>query len=60
MVDTESCVANSHNSSIDLILTNKPSSFQQTMATETGLSNFHFLWVSLFWAKAKKCVLQKL
>ena len=41
------CVINSHKSTIDLILTNKPSSFQITMATKTGLSDFHNL-VSIF------------
>ena len=34
MVDTETCVTNSDKSAIDLILTNKPSSFQKTMATK--------------------------
>ena len=41
------CVINSHKSTIDLTLTNKPSSFQITMATKTGLSDFHNL-VSIF------------
>ena len=34
LVDTETCVTNSDKSTIDLILTNKPSSFQKTMATK--------------------------
>ena len=46
-VDNETCVTNSHKSTIDLILTNTPSSFKKTMATETGLSDFHKL-VSTF------------
>ena len=47
LVDSETCVTNSHKSTIDLILTNKTSSFQKTLATETGLSDFHKL-VSTF------------
>ena len=47
LVVTKTCVTNFHKSTIDLILTNKPSSFQKTMATETGLSDFHQL-VSIF------------
>ena len=48
LVDTETRVKNSHKSTIDLILTNKPSSFQKTMATETGLSDFHKLVSTFF------------
>ena len=47
LVDTETCVTNAHKSAIDLILTNKPSSFQKTMAAETGLSDYYKL-VSTF------------
>ena len=47
LVDTETCVTNAHKSAIDLILTNKPSSFQKTMAAETGLSDCYKL-VSTF------------
>ena len=36
LVDTETCVTNSHKLAIDIILTNKPSSFQKTIAAETG------------------------
>ena len=36
-------VTNSHKSIIDLTLTNKQNSFQKTMPTETGLSDFHKL-----------------
>ena len=58
LVDTETCVTNSHKSTVDLILTNKPSSFQKTMATETGLSDFHKLVSTFFksrcsWLKSK-------
>ena len=48
LVDTEACVTNSHKSTIDLTLTNKPSSFQKTMAAETGLSDFHKLVSTFF------------
>ena len=36
-------VTNSHKSIIDLTLTNKQNSFQKTMPTGTGLSDFHKL-----------------
>ena len=48
LVDTKTYVRNSHKSTIDLILTNKPSSFQKTMATETGLYDFHKLVSTFF------------
>ena len=48
LVVTKTCVTNFHKSTIDLILTNKPSSFQKTMATETGLSDFHELVSTFF------------
>ena len=41
LIDTQTCVTNSHKSTIDLIVTNKPNSFQKTMAIKTGLSDFH-------------------
>ena len=47
LVDTETCVTNSHESTIDLILTNKPNPFQKTMDTQTGLWHFHKLFVFL-------------
>ena len=43
LVDTEIYATNSHKLTIDLILTNKPSSIQKTMATVTELSDFHKL-----------------
>ena len=46
LVVTETCVTNFHKWTIDLILTNKPSSFQKT--TETGLSYFHKLVSTFF------------
>ena len=41
LVDTTACATNSHESTIDLILTNKAGSLQKTMATEMGLSDLH-------------------
>ena len=48
LVDTESCVTNSHKSTIVLILRNKPNSFQKAMAIETGLSDFQKLVSTFF------------
>ena len=48
LVDTETCVINSDKSTIHLILTNKPSSFQKTMTTETGLGDFDKLVSTFF------------
>ena len=44
LVDAETCITNSQKSTID----NKPSSFQKTMATETGLRDFHKLVSTFF------------
>ena len=43
LVKSETCFMNNHKSTIDLILTNKPRSFQITNATETGVSDCHKL-----------------
>ena len=44
LVNKPTCFKNPNNpSNIDLILTNKPRSFQNTSAIETGLSDFHKL-----------------
>ena len=43
LVKTETCFMNNHKSTIDLILTNKPRSFQITNVTETGVSDCHKL-----------------
>ena len=48
LADTKTCVTNSHKTTIDLILTNKPNSFQKTMATETRLSDFQKLFSTFF------------
>ena len=43
LVKGYTCYSKTHMSSIDLILTNKTSSFQLTEATETGISDVHLL-----------------
>ena len=47
LVKEPTCYKNADNPScIDLILTNKPSYFQMTTVSETGLSDFHKLTVT--------------
>ena len=41
LVREVTCCTNNHRSTIDLILTNRPDSFQKTCSTETGLSDYH-------------------
>ena len=41
IVKSDTCFTKTHTSLIDLILTNKPSSFNKTLVTETGLSGYH-------------------
>ena len=43
LVKSETCFINNHKLTIDLILTNKPQSFQITNVTETGVSDYHKL-----------------
>ena len=43
LVKSETCYTNNHKSAIDLLLTNKSSSFHFTSVTETGLSDYHRL-----------------
>ena len=43
LLKSETCFMNNHKSAIDLILTNKPRSFQITNVTETGVSDCHKL-----------------
>ena len=38
IVKSDTCFTKTHTSLIDLILTNKPSSFNKTLVSETGLS----------------------
>ena len=41
LVKEVTCCTNNHRSTIDLILTNRPDSFQKTCSTETGVSDYH-------------------
>ena len=41
-------VKSQHGTSIDLILTNSPISFQNTSLIETGLSDYHKITLSVF------------
>ena len=47
LVKSETCFMNNHKSAIDLILTNKPRSFQITNVTETGVSDCHKFIITL-------------
>ena len=59
LIKDKTCFASTHGSSIDVILTNKPRSFQHTLTCETGLSDHHhmittFLRLHLVRLKPKK------
>ena len=43
LVTSKTCFTKTHSSSIDVILTNRPRSFQKTTVFETGLSDYHGL-----------------
>ena len=43
LVMSKTCFTKNHSSSIDVILTNRPRSFQKTSVFETGLSDYHGL-----------------
>ena len=43
MINNKTCNTKNHSSKIDLIFSNKPSSFQSSTTTETGLSDCHKL-----------------
>ena len=43
LVTSKTCFTKNHSSSIDVILTNRPRSFQETSAFETGRSDYHGL-----------------
>ena len=43
LLKSKTCFMNNHKSTIDLIITNKPRSFQITNVTETGVSDCHKL-----------------
>ena len=46
IVKSKTCFTKNHSSSIDVILTNRPRSFQKTSVFETGLSDYHSLVVT--------------
>ena len=43
LVKSKTCFTENHSSSIDVVLTNRPRSFQKTSVFETGLSDYHGL-----------------
>ena len=45
---TDTCFTKTHASLIDLILTNKLSSFNKTLVSETGLSDYHEMITTFF------------
>ena len=51
LVKSETCFTKDHKSLIDLVLTNKPLSFQRTQVAETGLSDYHKLITTFFKCK---------
>ena len=48
IVKSDTCFTKTHTSLIDLILTNKPSSFNTKLVTETGLSGYHKMITTFF------------
>ena len=48
LIKEYTCITKDHRSTIDLMLTNRPLSFQKTKITETGLSDYHMLISSFF------------
>ena len=54
LVKSETCFTKDNKSLIDLILTNKPLSFQRTQVTETGLSDYHKLITTFFKCKSQR------
>ena len=55
LVKGPTCFKNPHNPScIDLILTNRPKSFQNTTLVDTGLSDFHKLTITILKTHFKK------
>ena len=43
LIKTETCCIKNHKSTTDLLLTNRPLSFQKTRTTETRISGYHKL-----------------
>ena len=48
IVKSDTCFTKTHTSLIDLILTGKPSSFNKTLVSETGLSDYHKMITTFF------------
>ena len=46
LIKNETCFTDTHKSSIDVILTNKPRSFQHSLTYETGLSDHHHMIIT--------------
>ena len=59
LVDIDLCYTNSHKSTIDLTLYSKLSSFQNPMATKTGLSDFHELVSTFLKGERKKFLINR-
>ena len=55
LLKPETCLMNNHKLTIDLILANKPQSFQKTNVTETGVSDCHKLITTFM-----KCYISRL
>ena len=56
LVKEPTCYKNPHNPRlIDLIITNRPKMFQNTINVETGLSDFHMMTVTVLKTSYKKC-----
>ena len=55
LINEPTCYKNTNNpSSIDVILTNRPNSFQNSMAIETGLSDHHKMVLTVLKTYIKK------
>ena len=54
LINTATCTKSSLGTAIDIMLTNRPRSFQHTCAVTTGLSDFHKLIVSCLRAHFKR------
>ena len=55
LIKTPTCYKNPENPKcIDLMMTNKPRSFQNSMTIETGLSDFHKMKISVLKMTYKK------
>ena len=48
IVKSDTCFSKTHTSLIDLILTNTPASFNKTLVSETGLSDYHKMITTFF------------